>query len=101
MYSKSAWFCDPTCMPKYVNMNSFVLSVVIQLFMRACREYWCNNLLCIDLPCTFYMPVTPSFQAQKASEQYAKLLGHQNTRQKIMHVKKLKDDNASLKQVRM
>lgn len=30
---------------------------------------------------------------------YAKLLGHQNQRQKIQHVKKLKEDNMSLKQV--
>ena len=39
-------------------------------------------------------------EAQRLSEQYAKLLGHQNTRQKIMHVKNLKDENAALKQVR-
>ncbi|XP_064405519.1 hyaluronan-mediated motility receptor-like [Halichondria panicea] len=37
-------------------------------------------------------------EAQRLSEQYAKLLGHQNTRQKIMHVKNLKDENAALKQ---
>ena len=30
---------------------------------------------------------------------YAKLLGHQNQRQKIQHVKKLKEENMSLKQV--
>ena len=38
-------------------------------------------------------------EAQKLSEQYARLLGHQNQKQKIQHVKKLKDENASLKQV--
>ena len=36
---------------------------------------------------------------EKVSELYAKLLGHQNQRQKIQHVKKLKEDNWSLKQV--
>eukprot|EP00731_Ephydatia_muelleri_P031025 Em0022g539a len=36
-------------------------------------------------------------EAEKVSDQYAKLLGHQNSRQKIMHVKKLKDENAALK----
>lgn len=38
-------------------------------------------------------------EAKRLSEQYAKLLGHQNQRQKIMHVKNLKDENAALKQV--
>lgn len=38
-------------------------------------------------------------EAEKLSDQYARLLGHQNTKQKIQHVKKLKDENASLKQV--
>ncbi len=38
-------------------------------------------------------------EAQKLSEQYTKLLGHQNHKQKIQHVKKLKDENANLKQV--
>lgn len=38
-------------------------------------------------------------EAQKLSEQYARLLGHQNQKQKIQHVKKLKDENAGLKQV--
>uniref|UniRef100_A0A8D0H907 Hyaluronan mediated motility receptor n=1 Tax=Sphenodon punctatus TaxID=8508 RepID=A0A8D0H907_SPHPU len=34
----------------------------------------------------------------KLSDAYAKLLGHQNQRQKIKHVMKLKEDNAQLKQ---
>lgn len=38
-------------------------------------------------------------QIEKISAMYAKLLGHQNQRQKIQHVKKLKEDNMSLKQV--
>ena len=38
-------------------------------------------------------------EAERLSEQYARLLGHQNTKQKIQHVKKLKDENAGLKQV--
>ena len=42
---------------------------------------------------------TAQQEAKRLSEQYAKLLGHQNTRQKIMHVKNLKDENAALKQV--
>ena len=33
------------------------------------------------------------------SDQYAKLLGHQNSKQKIMHVKKLKEEGAALKLV--
>jgi len=36
-------------------------------------------------------------EAQKAGDQYARLLGHQNQKQKIQHVKKLKDENAGLK----
>lgn len=43
--------------------------------------------------------ITAQQEAQRLSEQYAKLLGHQNQKQKIQHVKKLKDENASLKQV--
>jgi hyaluronan-mediated motility receptor len=39
-------------------------------------------------------------EAQRLSEQYSRLLGHQNQKQKIQHVKKLKDENAGLKQVR-
>lgn len=42
---------------------------------------------------------TAQTEAHKLSEQYARLLGHQNQRQKIQHVKKLKDENAVLKQV--
>lgn len=38
-------------------------------------------------------------EVQRLSDQYTRLLGHQNQKQKIQHVKKLKDDNASLKQV--
>ncbi len=38
-------------------------------------------------------------EAQKLGEQYAKLLGHQNQKQKIHYVKKIKDENASMKQV--
>ncbi|NWQ99782.1 HMMR protein, partial [Paradoxornis webbianus] len=37
-------------------------------------------------------------QLNKLSDAYAKLLGHQNMKQKIKHVMKLKEDNAHLKQ---
>ncbi|XP_065410972.1 hyaluronan mediated motility receptor isoform X1 [Chrysemys picta bellii] len=37
-------------------------------------------------------------ELNKLSDSYAKLLGHQNQRQKIKHVMKLKDENAQLKQ---
>uniref|UniRef100_A0A8C3SX66 Hyaluronan mediated motility receptor n=1 Tax=Chelydra serpentina TaxID=8475 RepID=A0A8C3SX66_CHESE len=37
-------------------------------------------------------------ELNKLSDAYAKLLGHQNQRQKIKHVMKLKDENAQLKQ---
>lgn len=40
-----------------------------------------------------------SLQAEKFGEEYARLVGHQNQKQKIQHVKKLKDDNARLKHV--
>ena len=36
----------------------------------------------------------------RLADAYARLLGHQNQRQKIRHVVKLKDDNVALKQVR-
>lgn len=38
-------------------------------------------------------------EAEKFGELYAKVLGHQNQKQKIQYVKKLRDENASLKQV--
>ena len=38
-------------------------------------------------------------EAEKFGELYAKVLGHQNHKQKIQYVKKLRDENASLKQV--
>lgn len=38
-------------------------------------------------------------QLNKLSDAYAKLLGHQNMKQKIKHVMKLKEDNVHLKQV--
>ena len=41
----------------------------------------------------------PIPQAQKLGDQYARLLGHQNQKQKIHYVQKLKDENAGLKQV--
>lgn len=37
-------------------------------------------------------------EAEKFGELYAKVLGHQNQKQKIQYVKKLRDENASLKQ---
>ncbi|XP_074865569.1 hyaluronan mediated motility receptor isoform X2 [Carettochelys insculpta] len=37
-------------------------------------------------------------ELNKLSDAYAKLLGHQNQKQKIKHVMKLKDENAQLKQ---
>lgn len=38
-------------------------------------------------------------ELNKLSDAYASLLGHQNQKQKIKHVIKLKDENISLKQV--
>lgn len=38
-------------------------------------------------------------ELNKLSDAYARLLGHQNQKQKIKHVMKLKDENVSLKQV--
>ena len=40
-------------------------------------------------------------QVAKLGQQYAKLLGHQNKKQKIHHVIKLKDENIALKNVSM
>lgn len=39
-------------------------------------------------------------QLNKLGDSYAKLLGHQNLKQKIKHVVKLKDENSKLKSVR-
>lgn len=36
-------------------------------------------------------------EVEKLSRDYAKLLGHQNQKQKIKHILKLKDENNSLK----
>lgn len=38
-------------------------------------------------------------EVEKLSREYAKLLGHQNQKQKIRHVLKLKEENNNLKQV--
>lgn len=38
-------------------------------------------------------------ELNKLSDAYAHLLGHQNQKQKIKHVMKLKDENIALKQV--
>lgn len=38
-------------------------------------------------------------ELNKLSDAYAKLLGHQNQKQKIKHVMKLKEENIHLKQV--
>lgn len=38
-------------------------------------------------------------ELNKLSDAYARLLGHQNQKQKIKHVIKLKDENSALKQV--
>ena len=38
-------------------------------------------------------------EAEKFGDLYAKVLGHQNQKQKIQYVKKLRDENAGLKQV--
>ena len=39
-------------------------------------------------------------EAEKFGELYAKVLGHQNHKQKIQYVKKLREENMGLKQVR-
>lgn len=39
-------------------------------------------------------------ELNKLADAYAHLLGHQNQKQKIKHVMKLKDENVSLKQVK-
>ncbi|CAI8051688.1 Hyaluronan mediated motility receptor [Geodia barretti] len=36
-------------------------------------------------------------EAQEVSDQFASIVGHQNTRQKIRYVKKIRDENAALK----
>ena len=36
----------------------------------------------------------------KLSEKYAQILGHQNNKQKIRHIQKLKEENIMLKNVR-
>ena len=38
-------------------------------------------------------------EMKELADKYASLLGHQNTRQKIHHVEKLKAENVKLKQV--
>lgn len=38
-------------------------------------------------------------EVNRLADAYARLLGHQNQKQKIKHVIKLKDENVSLKQV--
>ena len=38
-------------------------------------------------------------EVNKLSTEYAKLLGHQNQKQKIHHVMKIKDENITLKKV--
>lgn len=38
-------------------------------------------------------------ELSKLSDAYAKLLGHQNQKQKIRHVMKLKEENAQMRQV--
>jgi len=38
-------------------------------------------------------------EIEALSREYAKLLGHQNQKQKIHHIRKLKDDNLKLKDV--
>lgn len=38
-------------------------------------------------------------ELNKLSNEYAKLLGHQNQKQKIKHVMRLKEENAQMKQV--
>lgn len=40
-------------------------------------------------------------EVDKLSQQYAQLLGHQNHKQKIHHVLKLKKENGQLKEVRL
>ena len=35
----------------------------------------------------------------KLSEKYAQILGHQNNKQKIRHIQKLKEENITLKKV--
>ena len=39
-------------------------------------------------------------ELNKLADAYARLLGHQNQKQKIKHITKLKDENISLKQVK-
>ena len=39
-------------------------------------------------------------EVEKLSRDYAKLLGHQNQKQKIKHVLKLKEENITLTKVR-
>lgn len=39
-------------------------------------------------------------ELNKLADAYARLLGHQNQKQKIKHVVKLKDENISLKRVK-
>ena len=42
-----------------------------------------------------------SFKMNKLSEKYAQILGHQNNKQKIRHIQKLKEENIMLKNVRI
>ena len=43
---------------------------------------------------------TAQSEVEKLSRDYAKLLGHQNQKQKIQHILKIKEENNSLKMVR-
>ena len=42
---------------------------------------------------------TAQSEVEKLSRDYAKLLGHQNQKQKIQHILKIKEENNSLKMV--
>lgn len=78
------------------------------------ESQWCNDL--IVRVCWCLQEQLNSFAAErnallnenganqeelnKLSDAYARLLGHQNQKQKIKHVMKLKNENISLKQVK-
>lgn len=67
----------------------------------ACYRYWQEELKAYEREKQLLLGKSKNAEQEieTLSREYAKLLGHQNQKQKIHHILKLKEENLGLKQV--
>ena len=85
-------------LPHYTCLAFIVIIILLSFFICLVQQ---EQLAAFDMEKQILLGKSKNAEREieSLSAEYAKLLGHQNQKQKIHHVLKLKEENVTLKQV--